>query len=1022
MNKRISTLMSGLLLTSAFASAANVVPGNLEKAKTALANGKSYFIVQDANGNGQWDSNELLLSAMKTGATVSFKGVVVGDEKNLTWTLGIQEYANPDGETYYYTLYNAETESYLAFKDDGSAAVAAEKGENKADARALFTAAQGYDDKTPYTNGGNLFAYKATTSNGNALILSGSNVALGAIANNKILFCEYKENVLPVTEAGAKTLNDVKGGEGFELGFSAGNTFEWVNDILKDQKLKAFAVVSDITWTQTTTGTGGQTDMWIPKGIYFAKEYPASLNGKNVISEKEDFEACVFLAVAADKNYDIHQAKRADGTGFEFAYVSGSDMNFYKGTGTDEDQLSQGSEVYVGNACVSVVIPDPMRANDEYNLKLADVRLQTDASKELHKSIATGLYVGVITDQNENYLVTTSTATLKFKAVNSTIYDVTELLNEEDAPSIYTIQFVSEVNKAVASEKDMYLTVKNGVRNFELAAVEETDTEDPMFQFVIKNVDKKNNIVTFANRQTQHEVKVSLHQEKDAQDFTVYPTVATDLYVETFDDPATGGKNGVVTFKKGNLANTKVLLNKIVVEDKFATFVNREEGAGLVTFELAKNSDAPVAFYVGATKNATTGAIQAGNLVSYLDEATQFELVKSDKYDYVATPYVYMRGDRVMTAVERDTVAYYTYEVKAFDADVANLSMQIIANKPAAKLAASGASKVIIKKNIDNSVSLINATTTSVLTGNAAQYMEVADLKAEKQGVWNIGANYDLATKLSEGLKTFMVEESPAISLEAVPQHVSFEAVRGGFMTMDENNDARLAIAGVASEDLTFWVDTVHSDRNIPSFYIAKGGNFLYNAKDSSAYYSVRGNKRFDVEVAGNTYAKLIFKAGELISSDTLQTVVDGRSVLVAEKDNAPKKIKGGLGDFQFQIIKVEDGSDDYLIRQDGRYICQYNNYFYMGAKKAEAYRFTIESQSAPTANEGVEVAAIKVIAGEGNVTIAGAQGKKVVISNILGQVMANTVVSSDNATIAAPQGIVVVAVEGEEAVKAIVK
>ena len=140
-------------------------------------------------------------------------------------------------------------------------------------------------------------------------------------------------------------MNDVKGGEGFELGFSAGNTFEWVNDILKDQKLKAFAVVSDITWTQTTTGTGGQTDMWIPKGIYFAKEYPASLNGKNVISEKEDFEACVFLAVAADKNYDIHQAKRADGTGFEFAYVSGSDMNFYKGTGTDEDQLSQGSEI-----------------------------------------------------------------------------------------------------------------------------------------------------------------------------------------------------------------------------------------------------------------------------------------------------------------------------------------------------------------------------------------------------------------------------------------------------------------------------------------------------------------------------------------------------------------------------------------------------------------------------------------------------------------------------------------------------
>ena len=38
------------------------------------------------------------------------------------------------------------------------------------------------------------------------------------------------------------------------------------------------------------------------------------------------------------------------------------------------------------------------------------------------------------------------------------------------------------------------------------------------------------------------------------------------------------------------------------------------------------------------------------------------------------------------------------------------------------------------------------------------------------------------------------------------------------------------------------------------------------------------------------------------------------------------------------------------------------------------------------------------------------------------GQTVANTVITSDNAVIAAPQGVVVVAVEGEEAVKAIVK
>ena len=72
--------------------------------------------------------------------------------------------------------------------------------------------------------------------------------------------------------------------------------------------------------------------------------------------------------------------------------------------------------------------------------------------------------------------------------------------------------------------------------------------------------------------------------------------------------------------------------------------------------------------------------------------------------------------------------------------------------------------------------------------------------------------------------------------------------------------------------------------------------------------------------------------------------------------------------------------------------------------------------------NGGSALSDVTVIAGNGQVTVAGAAGKKVVITNILGQTVANTVVTSDNATIAAPAGVVVVAVEGEGAVKAIVK
>ena len=80
------------------------------------------------------------------------------------------------------------------------------------------------------------------------------------------------------------------------------------------------------------------------------------------------------------------------------------------------------------------------------------------------------------------------------------------------------------------------------------------------------------------------------------------------------------------------------------------------------------------------------------------------------------------------------------------------------------------------------------------------------------------------------------------------------------------------------------------------------------------------------------------------------------------------------------------------------------------------------KTESIPTANDNVTVSEVSVIAGNGIVTIKGAEGKTVVITNVLGQAIANTVLSSDNATIAAPAGVVVVAVEGEEAVKAIVK
>ncbi|WP_085534968.1 DUF6383 domain-containing protein [Massilibacteroides vaginae] len=94
--------------------------------------------------------------------------------------------------------------------------------------------------------------------------------------------------------------------------------------------------------------------------------------------------------------------------------------------------------------------------------------------------------------------------------------------------------------------------------------------------------------------------------------------------------------------------------------------------------------------------------------------------------------------------------------------------------------------------------------------------------------------------------------------------------------------------------------------------------------------------------------------------------------------------------------------------------------------KISDAERFNVEvdnSGDTPVANEDVNAAnGVKVTAEAGVVRIQNGADKSVTISNILGQTIASQIITSDDVTIAAPKGIVVVAVQGEDAVKAIVK
>ena len=181
-----------------------------------------------------------------------------------------------------------------------------------------------------------------------------------------------------------------------------------------------------------------------------------------------------------------------------------------------------------------------------------------------------------------------------------------------------------------------------------------------------------------------------------------------------------------------------------------------------------------------------------------------------------------------------------------------------------------------------------------------------------------------------------------------------------------------------------------------------------------------------------------MFRTASIMAQDTLLvsaldaaakidtvSIADGKSV-----DGLKNAVKAGVKNFQFSFeFASKDAEGEYNIvcqNNNGKnYVHNINGVLAMGPKEdavvVNVLDVSAEDETA-TDNETIAAKGVKVIASEGQVEITGAAGKKVVISNILGQPVANTVLTSDNAVIAAPQGVVVVAVEGEEAVKAIIK
>ena len=166
--------------------------------------------------------------------------------------------------------------------------------------------------------------------------------------------------------------------------------------------------------------------------------------------------------------------------------------------------------------------------------------------------------------------------------------------------------------------------------------------------------------------------------------------------------------------------------------------------------------------------------------------------------------------------------------------------------------------------------------------------------------------------------------------------------------------------------------------------------------------------KNDTIDLANNKHKNVVFSF-RLVKNDSNDFLIESET----QKNGA--NIKNSALD----VVSIAPQNGGWVKIQNGVPVIANMTYTEAGL---DAEVFNVEATDEnPTANEAIAAEGVQVIGGKGAVTVQGAAGKVITVANVLGQTIANQVAASDNVTIAAPAGIVVVAVEGE-ATKVVVK
>ena len=714
------------------------------------------------------------------------------------------------------------------------------------------------------------------------------------------------------------------------------------------------------------------------------------------------------LSFAAVTNEKWGLNTKADGEGYKLAMVNGA--AFYGDKKLDADNI----------LFTSITEADQLNNEGEVVMAISP-KFEGAAIPVTIKSVKASA------SDTKTYVTTVANSSLYYKVTNpilgaNSYFAASEFLKAGEV-SAYNIYATSGVAGAAGSEyHKYYVNTSDGsafASSFE--AQQDVDLTNPSAQWIATGFNGKYTL-TLKNRLNPTESLVlKLTATNNAGEYTVSGTSAL------------AGKTvkllpAALTKYDGSLE----LSEEQIKEGVTLSFSGKNAAIGEQTFFL--------------TEDAT-----AGKLVPTLDASKAAKLnvakaVDAKKQDLAMniTQYAYL--DAAGAVVVADEAKADTLVVPAYQFSYVNNAGTKCVVKDLFTLATgtgATADYYLINKTMDGGYTVTYSTAAPTYATHTHADNNAVGVAATVTGSTVI-ANFALPTKYfapaETGFASLAVDANDNYdyaSLPAVSRHATFENALGA-VSFQENKNGILE--GILSADpATFWLDTADSETNVPTFYISKGikaaeetkaysdevRNFLVYAPDSLTYFdeaSATIKTNADYVLEGTTDLKAFFHPAALVAEDTMTTVVDGKEVSVVAKKTKAGQI-AALKNFQFGIrLADENVADEYVIyskKDASKYLYSHNGKLGFGTDKQALIVKLGEGDA--TANEAIAAENVAVIAGEGVVTVKGAAGKQVVVSNILGQVIANKVATSDEETIAVAAGVAVVVVDGE-ATKVVVK